>query len=282
MNDQIILNETKIHQPPSIVGAKEGNRILQVCTPDGICAIKKDILSKFIDCDRLEGDEVIVLIEIKCPTMRTIESNWTTKTNRYRSQVLTGLCTVPIAKFGLYLDFCYRRCALPDLGDNPKINPISRQERPTEPPLVFGAMYFFKKGDPIGKNRTNLEKEILSITDEDENNRRKKVYELLKDHLDDDVPVELIFNDGSNASAFRMYAGNDMSNPIEASFNYSVNGNEVTFTQDFAIVEEDGISNAAPFTITKTYRFGESEYLFEIRTTFSKLEWSVYENEVFL
>ena len=36
------------------------------------------------------------------------------------------------------------------------------------------------------------------------------------------------------------------------------------FTQEFALLEEDGKTPGAPFSITKTYTFGEEDYLFEI------------------
>lgn len=86
----------------------------------------------------------------------------------------------------------------------------------------------------------------------------------LKDHLDNGEPVEMIFNDGSAPPAFSLYAGNDITNPINASFNHSINGNEVNFSQEFAMVNENGELEENPFTITKTYRFGEDDYLFEI------------------
>ncbi len=86
----------------------------------------------------------------------------------------------------------------------------------------------------------------------------------LKKHLDDGSPVEMIFNDGSSPPAFSLYAGNDTTNPIDASFNYSVKGNEVRFSQEFAMVNENGEVEKNPFTISKTYRFGQDEYLFEI------------------
>ncbi len=74
----------------------------------------------------------------------------------------------------------------------------------------------------------------------------------------------MIFNDGSAPPAFSLYAGNDITNPINASFNHSINGNEVNFSQEFAMVNENGELEENPFTITKTYRFGEDDYLFEI------------------
>ena len=86
----------------------------------------------------------------------------------------------------------------------------------------------------------------------------------LKDHLDDGEPVEMIFNDGTSINAFNMYAGNGTTEPIDAVFDYSINGNEVVFTQQFAMIDDNGEREDSTFTITKTYRFGENDYLFEI------------------
>ncbi|MBN2858736.1 MAG: membrane protein insertase YidC [Sphaerochaetaceae bacterium] len=80
----------------------------------------------------------------------------------------------------------------------------------------------------------------------------------LKDHLDNGNPVEMIFNEGLDKEAFALYAGNGTAQPIDAVFDYSINGNEVVFSQDFTV--EDG----APFTLIKRFRFGASDYLFEI------------------
>ena len=86
----------------------------------------------------------------------------------------------------------------------------------------------------------------------------------LKNHLDKGVPVELIFNDGSYPAAFSLYAGNDVSNPINATFNYRVLTNAVEFSQDFALVGSDGKPSDERFSLVKTYRFAPSDYLFEI------------------
>ena len=110
-------------------------------------------------------------------------------------------------------------------------------------PFTFETNVFIVKFDPKGAAISSLR---------------------LKDHLDDGVPVEMIFNDGSAPPAFSLYAGNDTTNPINASFNHSISGNEVRFSQEFAMVNENGELEDTPFTITKTYRFGEEDYLFEI------------------
>ncbi len=84
----------------------------------------------------------------------------------------------------------------------------------------------------------------------------------LKDHLDEGEPVELLFKDATSNDAFLMYAGNDKTNPIDATFRYQIIGNQVQFTQEFALLEEDGKTPGEPFSITKTYTFGEEDYLF--------------------
>jgi YidC/Oxa1 family membrane protein insertase len=82
----------------------------------------------------------------------------------------------------------------------------------------------------------------------------------LKDHKETDgKPVDLLFNGKDGHDAFLMYAGNDMTTPIDATFNYKIDRNQIIFSQDFMIEGSD-----EPFTITKTYTFGPKEYLFEI------------------
>ncbi|MGE4583080.1 MAG: membrane protein insertase YidC [Sphaerochaeta sp.] len=86
----------------------------------------------------------------------------------------------------------------------------------------------------------------------------------LKKHLDNGEPVELLFKNADSHDAFLMYAGNDKTNPIDANFRYQINGNKVIFTQEFALLGEDGKTPSDPFTITKTYTFGNEDYLFQI------------------
>jgi YidC/Oxa1 family membrane protein insertase len=81
----------------------------------------------------------------------------------------------------------------------------------------------------------------------------------LKEHTTNGEPVELLFKGNMDKNAFLMYAGNDKTTPIDATFNHTIDGNKVIFTQSFIIK-----GNSDPFTITKTYTFGEDDYLFEI------------------
>lgn len=90
----------------------------------------------------------------------------------------------------------------------------------------------------------------------------------LKKHLDQNEPVEMIFNDGSYPPAFSLYAGDDTSNPIDAEFNYAIKQDRVEFSQTFGVLGADGKLTNEEFTLIKTYRFGASDYLFEISVEF--------------
>lgn len=81
----------------------------------------------------------------------------------------------------------------------------------------------------------------------------------LNKHTTNGDPVELLFKGESGKNAFLMYAGDDKTNPIDAVFNHTIDGNKVIFTQTFSIN-----GNEDPFTITKTYTFGKDDYLFEV------------------
>ena len=86
----------------------------------------------------------------------------------------------------------------------------------------------------------------------------------LKEHLDNGQPVELLFRSENSNDAFLLYAGNDKTNPMDANFRYQISGNKVIFTQEFALLSEDGKSTGSPFTLTKTYTFGDEDYLFQV------------------
>lgn len=86
----------------------------------------------------------------------------------------------------------------------------------------------------------------------------------LKNHTDsNDKPVDLIFKGNSDKNAFLMYAGKDRTNPIDAVFNYYIDGKKVIFTKTLAILDSDS-NPASSFKLTKTYTFGESDYLFQV------------------
>ncbi|MCH3917659.1 MAG: membrane protein insertase YidC [Spirochaetia bacterium] len=86
----------------------------------------------------------------------------------------------------------------------------------------------------------------------------------LKNHKSiDGSSVDLIFNGNTGKNAFLMYAGDDRTNPIDCPFSYKVEKNKVIFTKTFAMIKDDG-TKGNTFTLTKTYTFGEDDYLFQI------------------
>ncbi len=113
----------------------------------------------------------------------------------------------------------------------------------TSDPFTFETDYFIITFDPNGAGISSFK---------------------LKKHLDQGEPVELLFKGADSNDAFLMYAGNDRTNPITANFRYQIVGNKVKFTQDFALLGEDGKTAGSPFTITKTYSFGTEDYLFQV------------------
>ena len=86
----------------------------------------------------------------------------------------------------------------------------------------------------------------------------------LNKHLENGEPVELLFKGKTGNDAFLMYPGSDKTNPIDANFRYSINGNKVTFSQDFEVLDKTGKSTGEPFTINKIYTFGDEDYLFQL------------------
>ncbi|WP_320129071.1 membrane protein insertase YidC [uncultured Sphaerochaeta sp.] len=86
----------------------------------------------------------------------------------------------------------------------------------------------------------------------------------LNKHLDKGEPVELLFKGPKEHDAFLLYAGNDKTNPIDATFRYKINGKKIIFSQDFELLDEKGKPSGDPFTITKTYTFGQEDYLFQL------------------
>jgi len=86
----------------------------------------------------------------------------------------------------------------------------------------------------------------------------------LNKHEDKGSPVEMVFSNGTGQEAFMLYGGNDTTSPIDALFNYEIKGDRVEFFQTFGVVGNDGKLTDEEFVLKKIYRFGESDYLFEI------------------
>ena len=105
---ELALNmEEEIIETGSIRGAVEGQRY----SPDGLgCILLTDDNGKF--------KYYLVLFEFKSPITRIPITNKIP--SNYKSQIKTGLASIPNSEFGVYVDNCYRKCALEDLGFNKK------------------------------------------------------------------------------------------------------------------------------------------------------------------
>lgn len=89
----------------------------------------------------------------------------------------------------------------------------------------------------------------------------------MKNHLDGDEPVEMIFNADDSQAAFYMYFGYDTSNPVDCQFNVrQIDEYTIEFTRDFVISGQD--DDPEVFSLTKTFVFNRTDYLFEIYVTF--------------
>ena len=86
----------------------------------------------------------------------------------------------------------------------------------------------------------------------------------LKEQLDDNEPVEMIFSGETGVDPFFVVFGDAYGQPVDVLFEQSIRGQySVEYTRDFvAPVGRDG--KAYPFTFTKKYTFHPGEYMFEL------------------
>jgi YidC/Oxa1 family membrane protein insertase len=84
----------------------------------------------------------------------------------------------------------------------------------------------------------------------------------LKEHLENDAPLELIWSSEENEGAFGIAFGGPDGSAHNVPYNVrTVDPFTVAFYRDFAVETSDG---PVPFTLTKTFRFQPEEYLFEV------------------
>ncbi len=91
----------------------------------------------------------------------------------------------------------------------------------------------------------------------------------MKNHLDDGIPVEMIFKGSEDQAAFYLYIGNDRQNPVDCTFNMNViDDYTIEFYRDFSIIGEDGKASEETFTLKKKFVFNQTDYMFEIYISF--------------
>jgi hypothetical protein len=135
-----IMNINKIHETGSLEGATNGQRY----SPDGLAVVKVKC-HDVINNEEIETDEYcIVLFEFKSP-YSSIPTGIIPK--HYLPQVLTGLCSIPITDFAIFINNVYRKCCISDLNETLAydINFHSRDAKlePTEV-LALGVNIFYQ------------------------------------------------------------------------------------------------------------------------------------------
>lgn len=158
-----VMNIDKIYDTGSLEGAIEGQRY----SPDGLAVVKIKC-SDTIDNELLESDEYcIVLFEFKSPYSSVPTG---IIPNHYLPQVLTGLCSIPICDFAIFINNVYRKCSISDLNltTTYDINFHSRDKKlePTEV-LALGINIFYQTNEQKNKfmqkymNEFNIKTNII-------------------------------------------------------------------------------------------------------------------------
>lgn len=99
---ELVLNIDKIFETGSIEGVIEGQRY----SPDGLGVVKlrtEDNIFKYF----------IILFEFKSP-LRSLPDGKIPK--YYKPQLQTGMLTIPLTDTSIFVNNCYRKCALADIG----------------------------------------------------------------------------------------------------------------------------------------------------------------------
>lgn len=125
------------------------------------------------------------------------------------------------------------------------------------------------------------ESTVVTTTDSDERERTIKIETdlfiatftnkggelsslMLKEHLDDDEPIDMVYKGDTDVNGFFVSFGKAGSDPVDAIFEFSRRGEYgVEFRRDFlAPPSADGISY--PFTLVKRFNFQPGTYMFEL------------------
>jgi YidC/Oxa1 family membrane protein insertase len=87
----------------------------------------------------------------------------------------------------------------------------------------------------------------------------------LKKHLDNGIPVNMIFSDSPEDTAFKTYFGYDTATRTDYGYHVSrPDDYTIRFYRDFGIIGNDGQTLSDTFRLTKTFVFAPNDYLFEL------------------
>lgn len=127
-------------------GSLEGSVPHQRYSPDGLAVVKLRC-AETINDEYMETEEYcIVLFEYKSP-YGSIPSGTIPK--HYLPQVKTGLCSIPLADFAIFINNLFRKCSFNNLDDTPVYdtnfhNKDSNKNFMAENPLALGMILFYQ------------------------------------------------------------------------------------------------------------------------------------------
>jgi hypothetical protein len=161
-------------------GSLEGCVPNQRYSPDGLAVIKIHCEDTIGGVKFITEEYCIVLFEYKSP-LYSIPSEIIPK--HYMPQVKTGLCSIPITDFAIFINNLFRKCSFQDLADNPIYdmefhNRDEKKKFKAKNPLALGMILFYQTAD-----------------------QKQKFYFKYKDILDDE-PEPISDSDDENPSDF--------------------------------------------------------------------------------
>ena len=142
--EEILFMDTEIYESGSLEGVLERQRY----SPDGLGVVE------------LNGEYLIVLFEFKAP-FKSIPDGKIPK--YYRPQIQTGLLSIPIANTSIFINNCYRKCKLKDIGFSYNYNQEFHKDTKIKTKHVFacGVIYFYQTKSQYNK----LVKQATHTTD---------------------------------------------------------------------------------------------------------------------
>jgi YidC/Oxa1 family membrane protein insertase len=157
-----------------------------------------------------------------------------------------------------------RDTAARDTGD--RETPEADTDTPTTGARISASRIVPVERERLSRRDITVSTDLLQVTID---SRGAQISQfLLKEHTDTTkgTPVDMVFNPEGTYGAFRLHFGGPESPAIDAIFDVRVrdNGKTVEFFRDFYIPGQED----QPFTISKTYRFVDGEYLFELDVAF--------------
>ncbi len=114
------------------LGSVEGVIPRQRYSPDGVGIVKL-----------LDNQDNIVLFEYKSPSC-TIPNGKIAK--NYKCQVQTGLLSINIAEYAIFINNCYRKCKLADLSNDIKYDYVYHKSDNSKPKIHMNKMQMFMCG----------------------------------------------------------------------------------------------------------------------------------------